>query len=640
MSEAQFGNIFDLDNYTDAVSDAFDAIHDAGDTIGAILKGISPALAFIPGIGTALSVGIYAAGAISAKDRITDAVIGTASAAMPPGLPRIAFDGASNITVDIADGKNAFGSAVDAMRKCAATSGPQAEAAFDAALNMARGGKIDSRLIAEAKANFANGGKTAEMAFDAGIAVAEGKSADQVVLDVARNYIRDAGGPLAAAAFDTGVAMGYGQTLQEAGWAGLHTLVRGNNPVEMIINFVQQVGMSKAAGIAFPIFLENGLVRDATNSIRGGVGNLAPDFTKVKNALAPHVEWFQKNLPALDIPSGELAQQWGVDEAIVRTAQSLVDRATGAIDQALLDKFNVGDAPGTKERNDAYEKDGQKICTEVFQLGRRRSLEQFTRSPGWLRGFDIGAAVSYQKAGIGAGQAAVRDSLQTQDQYDGFMAAANMNYSMGSISATNNVAAIVALANPNDVSVRTATAKTSGAIAMGLGRNITREERDMLDNYAAKGKAIAKQVPVVAALRDLSSDPRYLFGFDIATAGCQGKTGTGEGQEHVKALIGPIYLGGGPTDGTPGSNEAMAGFTAAQALQYGLSKKFGGLTPGVMAGQLVVDGLTNTGMTSDQKAGVVALTQSNAAVGAGAAAQVQENTGFFHKLAVFFGLAA
>src|SRR6185295_2451696 len=70
-------SIFDLDKYTDAVSDAVDAIGDAGDLIGGILKSVSPLLGMVPGIGTAFSVAVYAAGAIAAKDSITDAMIGT-----------------------------------------------------------------------------------------------------------------------------------------------------------------------------------------------------------------------------------------------------------------------------------------------------------------------------------------------------------------------------------------------------------------------------------------------------------------------------------------------------------------------------------------------------------------------------------
>ena len=133
-------SIFDLDNYTDAISDAVDAIGDAGDLIGSILKSVSPLLGMVPGIGTAFSVAVYAAGAIAAKDRITDALIGSASAAMPPGIPRIAFDGATSITKDVAEGRPVGDSAIAGCRQAAQTAGgAPAAAAFDSGVAILAG---------------------------------------------------------------------------------------------------------------------------------------------------------------------------------------------------------------------------------------------------------------------------------------------------------------------------------------------------------------------------------------------------------------------------------------------------------------------------------------------------------------------
>jgi hypothetical protein len=61
-------------------------IGDAGDLIGGILKSVSPLLGMVPGIGTAFSVAVYAAGAIAAKDSITDAMIGTAAQRCHPAF--------------------------------------------------------------------------------------------------------------------------------------------------------------------------------------------------------------------------------------------------------------------------------------------------------------------------------------------------------------------------------------------------------------------------------------------------------------------------------------------------------------------------------------------------------------------------
>src|SRR5215216_7618270 len=141
-------SIFDLDNYSDAVADAVETIGDAGDLIGDILKSVSPFLAAIPGIGTAFAVAVYAAGAIAAKDRLTDAMIGTASAAMPPGIPKIAFDGATRITRDVAEGRSVMDSALGACRQAAAQAGGKgAVEAFDSGVTLIRGGRVDQRLI-------------------------------------------------------------------------------------------------------------------------------------------------------------------------------------------------------------------------------------------------------------------------------------------------------------------------------------------------------------------------------------------------------------------------------------------------------------------------------------------------------------
>ena len=217
-----------LDELTDAVSDAVDSIGDAGDLIGGILKGVSPLLAGIPGIGTAFAVALYAAGAIASKDKITDAMIGTASAAIPPGVPRIAFDGAIKITKDGVEGRSILDSTVNACREAAEKAGgAPAVAAFNSGIEVMRGGRVDQRAIDQGR-EFAlqGGGQAAAASYDAAVSIAQSHDADQVLIDVARRYISQAGGPAALAAFDTGVALGYGKSLQEAGYAGLHTFAK------------------------------------------------------------------------------------------------------------------------------------------------------------------------------------------------------------------------------------------------------------------------------------------------------------------------------------------------------------------------------------------------------------------------------
>ena len=324
-----------FDDITDTVSDVVDTIGDAGDLIGDILKSVSPFLAAIPGIGTAFAVAVYAAGAIAAKDKLTDAMIGTASAAMPPGIPKIAFDGGIRITRDVAEGRSVQDSAIGACRQAAAQAGGRgAVEAFDSGLALIRDGKVDQRLIDQGRAMVQGGGTAAVASYDAAVSIAQGHDADQVVIDVARGYINEMGGAVALAAFDTAVALGYGKTLQEAGYIGLHTFARGNNALEKILNFVEQVGRAKNLGMGFQQLLEGELTTDFLHAL--SAAGVSVNSDAVDTQLKPYMDGIRENLKLLEYPAGELAAQWKVNEAIIRAAQAVMRRGNGTIDQDLL----------------------------------------------------------------------------------------------------------------------------------------------------------------------------------------------------------------------------------------------------------------------------------------------------------------
>jgi hypothetical protein len=330
--------IFDIDDVTNAVSDAIDGIGDAGDLIGGILKTVSPMIGAIPGVGTAFAVAIYVAGAVAAKDQITDAVIGAASAAIPPGVPRICFDGAVAITKDVADGRSVVSSTMAACRQAAEKAGgaPAVEA-FDAGVAVLEGGRIDQRAIEQGR-QFAltSGGSAAAASFDVGVSVAEGQNAPQVLLEVARGYVGDVGGAEALAAFDTGVALGYGKTLQEAGFKGLHTFVRGNNGVEKLLSFVEEVGRAKTLGMGLQQALESDLADDFFRAVGSGI-----DAGKIERTLRPYLDAIRSNLAIIQVPAGELAKQWHVEEAIVREAQALLRQGDGGIDERMLAELKL-----------------------------------------------------------------------------------------------------------------------------------------------------------------------------------------------------------------------------------------------------------------------------------------------------------
>jgi hypothetical protein len=369
-------SIFDLDNYTDAVSDAVDAISDAGDEIGGILKTVSPVLGMVPGIGTAFSVAVYAAGAVAAGDKITDALIGIASAAMPPGVPRVAFDGATNITKDVAEGRSVVDSTIKACRQAANTAGgAPAVAAFDSCISVMHGGKIDQRLIDEGREFYLEtGGTTAAASYDAVVSTVQGNDPDQTVIYVSREYIKQVGGPIAAAAFDGGVALGHGKTLQEAGYIGLHTLVKGNDAIEKILNFVEQVGRAKNLKMALHQVLESDLAAEFLHTIDqyGGI----PDSDVIDSTLGPYIDKIRNDPRLLEVASGDLAKQWNEGEAIIRQAQALLRSGDGTIDDAMLTNLKkgviltFGSVPEKNVAvNDTYFQKGQSLIASGAKYG-------------------------------------------------------------------------------------------------------------------------------------------------------------------------------------------------------------------------------------------------------------------------------
>jgi hypothetical protein len=147
---------------------------------------------------------------------------------------------------------------------------------------------------------------------------------------------------------------------------------------------------------------------------------------------------------------------------------------------------------------------------------------------------------------------------------------------------------------------------------------------------------MAEANPVIAAARNVGgNDPNWVWGFDYGTAVSKGFSLPGPGQDAIRNKLADDNSG--PVEGAaaPGP-KAFDGFEVARAVQYGITKMG---PPAVVAGQLAVQGVTSNLVSSNTKAGVVSSMMQNPGTAAGATAAVQANTGFFHRILAFFGLA-
>lgn len=623
-----FGTIFDdigegIADAADAVKDVASSIADAGDLIGGVLKSVSPVLSMVPGLGTAFAVAIYAAGAVTAGDRVDDIVIGSASAAMPPGIPRIAFDSGVNITRDIAEGRNVLDSTLNACRAAANhAGGPQAVAAFDAGVAVAKGGKVDQRLIdAGRKYALDGGGEAAAASYDAGVAIAQGKEYDQVMLDVARSYIRDMGGPTAAAAFDAGTALAYGKTLQDAGFAGLKTFAKGNDPVEKIIRFVETVGRAKSLRMGVQELLESDLGHD----VRAAFGKASVSLPNLPEQLQPMMDEFAKHRELLDTPAGQLAQEWLIDEAKIRAAQAVM--RNGEPDTALLTKLAAapigtvgrmdmgGDIPpDVKGRNDALAAEGWRMAhvdPEIMGARTPKGREGLSltlyRQDLYQRGFDIGSASSKTPLATPE-EAAIKASLKGFNQADGFGAAADLQHRKQVLKA----AALAAWrAQLFKSTVASATATGTQALMSEQGKLIAAKKAEALkaqewadlqtklNTLANMGVELAKGDPRIGRARASAPVGQFRQGFDIAIGLCSGTTAPASEQYQVLARLAPE---------AGGTKEAVSGFQLGQALSFGIAKQMfqaGALPihtdPGRAVGQLVTSGLNGSALPAAQK---------------------------------------
>jgi hypothetical protein len=121
-------------------------VQDGVKDLGNVLSAASMVTSFIPGIGPGVAAALGAAGALAQGQRLTDALLAAARAAIPGGaLAQTAFDLASGLV----KGQSLSQAALSAARQ-RLPGGPAALAAFDAGLALAQGKKLQDVAIATA----------------------------------------------------------------------------------------------------------------------------------------------------------------------------------------------------------------------------------------------------------------------------------------------------------------------------------------------------------------------------------------------------------------------------------------------------------------------------------------------------------
>jgi len=203
-------------------------------------------------------------------------------------------------------------------------------AALAVAGGLAAGKPIDQVML-DAAANAIPGGPLIKSAVQTGAgavgALLSGRDVGEALVAGGREFVVAQGGELAGAAYDVGVAIAQGKQLQDAGFASLRFLTKGNGLAERGLNFAQRAAQAAREGRT----VEELLVDELGSDVRRAAGGA------LQSQLDPLVGKVVRNPSLLGIDSGELAVLEGVSEAVARAAQAVA--RTGQIDEPLRERL-------------------------------------------------------------------------------------------------------------------------------------------------------------------------------------------------------------------------------------------------------------------------------------------------------------
>ena len=219
-----------LEDVRDAVEDLW---NDTRAAIGVVLQAIAAVVVFVPGVGSAVGSVLAGAGALAAGKTLSEAALDAAAGAIPGGiLAKTAFEAGREAGGALLDGKPLDEIALAAGRGVArANAGALGEAAYDAALILARGKALQDAGFAVLK-SFAKGNDLAERSIDYAEKIAraaqEGRDLQELLIEELGDELGDAAGALAREQLDPVLSLVVGdRSLREMGsgelaaWTGV-----------------------------------------------------------------------------------------------------------------------------------------------------------------------------------------------------------------------------------------------------------------------------------------------------------------------------------------------------------------------------------------------------------------------------------
>jgi hypothetical protein len=493
--------------------------------------------------------------------------------------------------------------------------------------------------------------------------LAEGAPITEAALDAVKGALP--GQPASTMAFDAAVAIARGEPIASVGIDALPVDDSVKDYIKTGASVVQELASGKPIAAVALTEIYNQLppagqqAMDVAKKVANGedVGNIALQEagSYLKDATQQQVNEFIANVGYQQLMLGVPDDIRKAVDAANALAYAMQAQQGAPIGHYFVTLGRVETAKD-KIRNDALAAKGQAIASGNFVVKTRRErksfLPQAVTNDVWRRGFDIGTAAAYGLTANTSALNAVQSSLGNITAMRGFAAGRDLQLklanAMQSISAqkAGGRTVLQQINLENAFENATDEERLKMAVALGRVRMTTDPYRMRTDAYAKTGALLAQSNPTIAAARSLNPDPDYRYGFDVGTAISQLTTIQHDPpiddaeREHasVRASLSPLQ-------GIVSTANGIKGFDVGAALMFGINKMRADNStvppdPNAAAGAAVATGLAGSPTSADHKASVIQTVSANPDAKAGAAQVIAAKTGFFHKLAVFFGLAS
>ena len=529
-----------------------------------------------------------------------------------------------NTAVNLAKGQDFSEATLDAIGM-ALPGQPLTGAAYEVARGIARGDALDEIAIGQLPID--DGSKRAiSTAVGIAKAIAGGEAITEVALNAIHQQLNEQGRE----------AMSYARRLMNGEKAAVIAIEMANSRLDNLREMIDRVEKIQEAALAAKNSgPEAQRVFIAQAGYQGALGSVSKELAEaVQAGLISGRTEVMRGIEMRGFTTAERNPQtldeWATKGQLIINGPSLHTDPTSGIVKSLA---AIRAAPSnTLVRNERFDALSGRMLPG-------RWVEVIPMTGPARRGFDVAIGVCEGKHVDGPGQQAVRASLTLLEAQKGF--------DLGQYVQYNRTLQSQLLERINQMAIAAARVKYVP---------VTPEDKSKLANGTAKGQMMAARDPAIASARSLNTDGRFRWGFDFATALCEGMEQNGPGQQAWRERVGPFAIGTGP-NGSNGTVEAQQGFDVGQALQHGIAKarRAQGLPPmpivdeairfqinpqpDVAAGMLLATGLAGSGQPGDIKAGVIEQTLNNPGAKQGAATVIAEKTGFFTKILEFFGLA-